>query len=92
MKRIANHVAVETLLYTMPANKVVKIMDMDHHLLPWSDPIDSSDTDSSLGLTYTVDEILNKIDNVRIARAKIRRTAVNEGLLLLVIDTKNEEY
>ena len=92
MKRIATNVAVETLLYTMPGNKIVKIMDIDHHLLPWSDPIDSADTDSSLGLTYTVSDILHNLNNVRIAKAKICRTAVNEGLLLLVIDTKNEEY
>lgn len=92
MKRITNSVCVATLLSTMQPQVEVKIMDVDINTLPFRDPIDSQETDSSLGLVYTVDEILHGIDNVRIARAQIRRVAVNEGLLLIVIDTKHEVY
>lgn len=90
MKRTPNKVAVESLLSTIPANQVVKIADIDRYMYssiePWSD------SSSSIGLTYTVDEILHHPNNTKIAKAQIHRTAINEGLLLLVIDTKHEEY
>ena len=90
MKRIANKVAVATLLYTMPADKVIKIVDTDQYM--WSSREPWENISSSFGLTYTVDEILYNVDNIKIANASIRRTAINEGMLLLVIDTKHEEY
>lgn len=92
MKRIANSVCVATLLSTMQPQMEVKIMDVDTSTLPFADPLDSSETDKSYGLAYTVDEILHKIDNIKIAKAQIYRTCVNEGLMLIVIDTKHEVY
>lgn len=90
MKRIANYAAVATLLYTIPGNQVVKIVDVDHNKYTSVEPWENADV--SFGLTYTVNEILYNSDHVKIARARIRRTAINEGMLLLVIDTKAEEY
>lgn len=90
MKRIANQVAVATLLSTMPSQAVVKIVDTPQWLYPSNNPWEN--TDGSFGLTYTVDEILHKFENEKIARAAIHHTTVNEGMILLVIDTKGEEY
>ena len=90
MKRIANSVAVATLLYTIPADKIVKIVDVDHYMYAASEPWEN--VDESYGLAYTVDEILHNYENIKIAKAAIRRTAVNEGQLLLVIDIKHEVY
>lgn len=90
MKRIANSVAVQTLLSTIPANVEIRIVDMDHRTWATTEPWEAAS--SSIGTTYTVGDILYKLDNTKIARAKIYRTAVNDGMLLLVIDTKNEEY
>lgn len=67
-------------------------MDIDINTLPFTDPLDSSETDKSYGLAYTVDEILHDVNNIKIAKAQIYRTCVNEGLLLIVIDTKHEVY
>lgn len=90
MRRIANQVAVATLLYTMPPQTIVKIVDTPSWLYPSNNPWEN--TDASFGLTYTVDEILHKFENEKIARAAIHHTTVNEGMILLVIDTKGEEY
>lgn len=90
MKRTSTKVAVESLLYTIPADQIIKIADVDQYMYSSDEPW--NDSYSSIGLTYTVDEILHDYNNVKIAKAQIHRTAVNEGLLLLVIDTKHEEY
>ena len=90
MKRIANDVAVQTLLYTIPSNIEVSIVDIDHHLVPSAERWEELEEPG--GEVFTVDEILHKWENARIAKAKIRRTAVNNNQLLLVIDTKVEEY
>ena len=90
MKRISTNVAVSSLLSTIPNDHVIKIADVDRYKIPFSDPWENAD--SSIGLTYTVDEILHNYEYTKIAKAKIFRTAINEGMLLLVIDTQHEEY
>ena len=90
MKRITNDVAVQTLLYTVPSNIEVRIVDIDHHLVPSTERWEELENPG--GEIFTVDDILHNWENIKIAKAKIRRTAVNNNHLLLVIDTKVEEY
>ena len=90
MKRIMNNVAVATLLYTIPGDKIVKIIDTPHYLYCPSDPWENYSGD--LIKEFTVNEILHKVENETIAKATIWHTAVNDGKLLLVIDTVNERY
>ena len=89
MKRIANNVAVATLLSTMKPQTEVKIIDVDYNLVLMVDGWESID---GLGEVLTVDEILHDYNNVQFANAKIRRTGIYNNMLMLVIDTKQEEY
>lgn len=89
MKRIANNLAVATLLYTMKPQTEVKIVDVDYNLVLMVDDWDKID---GLGEVLTVDEILHNSCNIRIANARIRRTGIHNNMLVIVIDTKQEEY
>ena len=91
MKRIMNDVAVATLLHTMKPSEIVKIIDVDRNLYSSSEPWDNTSNESFV-CNYTVDNILHDYRNTKIANAKIYSTAVNEGYLILVIDTKHEVY
>lgn len=100
MKRIAHDVAVETLLYTMPAGRQIHIIDVDYsspiktteEIEEWVFESARRDNSFEKGEIYTVDQILHNWEFTQIAKAKIRRTEVANGRLVLVIDTKREEY
>lgn len=89
MKRIANDVSVTTLLCTMHPQSLVKIADVDYNQfiskVPYDDP-------GSFGLTYRVDEVLHDYKLAKIAKSKICQTRINEGMLLLIVDTKHDVY
>ncbi len=89
MKRIANNVAVATLLYTMKPDTKVKIVDADYNLILWVDDWAEAE---GIGEILTVDEILHNSYNIQFANARIRRTGICNGMLVLAIDTKSEEY
>ena len=92
MKRIANDVAVATLLYTVPLDNVVRIVDINPH--NWASLTNYEEVYLKHGFDYTVDAILHNINNVRIANAKVWRTDVSktDGTLTIVIDTATEKY
>ena len=92
MKRIANDVAVATLLYTVPLDSIVRIVDIDPP--DWVSLTNYEELYLKCGVDYTVDAILHNIDNTRIANAKVWRTDVSktDGTLTIVIDTATETY
>ena len=85
MKRIANNVAVATLLFTMKPDASVKICDIPQNV--WLSGFAFCDGKEPDWHLYTVNEILHNLDNTRIAYAKILHTCINDGDLMLVIDT-----
>lgn len=90
MKRIANNVAVATLLFTMNPQTEIRIIDAEYHLISYIR--DWSSQGIPDGEILTVDEILHHEENAQFARARIRRTEIVNNQLLLIIDTKDDEY
>lgn len=90
MKRIANDIAVASLLYTMKPQLLVRIIDVNSQLIPWVN--DWSDPGVPNGEILTVDEILHDYNNILFSKAKIRHTEVINEQLVLVIDTKADQY
>ena len=90
MKRINNDVAVQTLLYTVSPKASVKIVDTNHERYGSTEPWENAS--SEVYKIYTVDEILHDYRLVKICKSKVYTTAVNDGMLLIVIDTAKEQY
>ena len=77
MKKIANQVAVATLLYTVSPREQVVIDDASSNFIQH----------------LTVDDILHNYKHEKIARAAIHHTSVTgDGKLALSIDTSRETY
>lgn len=91
MKRIAQNVAVTTLLYTMKPDARVRIVDVDHNIFMYTRD-QNWEAQEGLGEVFTVDQILHNVYNTRIANARIRATGIYDDMLILVIDTEDEEY
>ena len=91
MKRIMNNVAVATILFTVCPDTEILIIDIDHYLAAWmKEPVERISEDHIQRLT--VDEILHDYNNIKICNAKVYRTAVKDNMIMLVVDTKNEQY
>ena len=91
MKRIPQKAAVTTLLYTMKPQANVKIVDVDHNIFAWTKNEDW-ESQEGLGEIYSVDDILHNFMNTKIANATVRGISVHSDMLILVIDTEDEEY
>lgn len=88
MKKITNQVPVSTLLSTMSPKSFVKIVDLDSlSKLSYIDPLSED-----VGNVYTVRELTTDLTYTRIAHAAIRKTVVDDNMLILVICTLQEDY
>ena len=89
MKRISNNVAVQTILQIMHPQMNVKIFDINHELYSSSERFDRI----TYGVTTEqVDKILHELKYTTICRSQVRRIDINDGVLMLVIDTSHDEY